>query len=142
MLIIGGCGLGKTNALLSLIKEQDIDSLIDKIYLYAEEWSEPKCQFLIKEYEDVKIKHLDDPKVFVECMDNVYNNIDDYNPTTTKKFLIVFDDMILDIMANRKFQVIFKEVFIRCTKLNTFLVFITQSHFLFQKKPDQILLIT
>ena len=37
MLIIGGCGLGKTNALLSLIKEQDIDSLIDKIYLYAEE---------------------------------------------------------------------------------------------------------
>ena len=81
MLIIGGCGLGKTNALLSLIKEQDIDSLIDKIYLYAEEWSEPKCQFLIKEYEDVKIKHLDDPKVFVECMDNVYNNIDDYNST-------------------------------------------------------------
>ena len=47
MLIIGGSGSGKTNALLNLIKEQDSDSLIDKIYLYAKDLNEPKYQFLI-----------------------------------------------------------------------------------------------
>ena len=55
MLIIGGSGSGKTNALLNLIKEQDNDSLIDKIYLYAEDSNEPKYQFLIKNREDVEI---------------------------------------------------------------------------------------
>ena len=46
-----------------------------------------------------------------------------------KKVLIVFDDMIADIMANRRFQAIIKELFIRCRKLNISLVFITQSYF-------------
>ena len=48
MLIIGGSGSGKTNALLNLIKEQDSDNLIDKIYLYAKDLNEPKYQFLVK----------------------------------------------------------------------------------------------
>ena len=47
MLIIGGSGSGKTNALLNLVKEQDSDSLIDKIYLYAKDLNELKYQFLI-----------------------------------------------------------------------------------------------
>ena len=51
MLIIGGFGSGKTNALLNLIKEQDSDSLIDKIYLYAKDLNELKYQFLIKKRE-------------------------------------------------------------------------------------------
>ena len=55
MLIIGGSGSGKTNTLLNLIKEQDNDNLIDKIYLYAEDSNEPKYQFLIKNREDVEI---------------------------------------------------------------------------------------
>ena len=66
MLIIGGSGSGKTNALLNLIKEQDSDSLIDKIYLYAKDLNELKYQFLIKKGEDVGIKHLNDSKAFTE----------------------------------------------------------------------------
>ena len=46
-----------------------------------------------------------------------------------KKVLIIFDDMIADIMTNKKFQTIIKELFIRCRKLNISLVFITQSYF-------------
>ena len=66
MLIIGGFGSGKTNALLNLIKEQDRDSLIDKIYLYAKDLSETKYQFLTKKREDVGLKHLNDSKRFIE----------------------------------------------------------------------------
>ena len=62
-------------------------------------------------------------------MDDVYNNIDDYNPRRKRKILIVFDDMIGDIMTNTKFQAIIKELFIRCRKLNISLVFIEQSYF-------------
>ena len=51
-------------------------------------------------------------------MDDVYQNIDDYNPNRKRKILIVFDDKIADIMSNKKFQAIIKELFIRCRKLN------------------------
>ena len=61
-------------------------------------------------------------------MDDVYENINDYNPIRKRKKLIVFDDMIADIMTNKKFQAIIKELFIRCRKLNISLVFITQSY--------------
>ena len=62
-------------------------------------------------------------------MDDVYKNIGDYNPNRRKKILIVFDDMIADIMTNKKFQSLIKELFIRCRKINISLVFITQSYF-------------
>ena len=62
-------------------------------------------------------------------MDDVYENVNDYNPIRKRKILIVFDDMIADIMTNKKFQAIIKELFIRCRKLNISLVFITQSYF-------------
>ena len=129
ILIIGGSGSGKTNTLLNLIKEQDD---IDKIYLYAKDLSKPKYEFLIKKQENAGIKHLNDVNVFIECsntMDDVYENINDYNPSRKRKILIVFDDMIADIMANKQFQAIIKELFIRCRKLNVSLVFITQSYF-------------
>ena len=58
-------------------------------------------------------------------MDDVYNNIDDYNLKRKRKVLIVFDDMIADIITNKKFQAIIKELFIRCSKLNISFVFIT-----------------
>ena len=112
ILIIGGSGSGKTNTLLNLIKEQDD---IDKIYLYAKDLSEPKYEFLIKKREDVGIKYCNDPNAFIECsnrMDDVYQNIDDYNPTRKRRILIVFDDMIADIMTNIKFQAIIKEFFL------------------------------
>ena len=62
-------------------------------------------------------------------MDDVYGKIDDYNLNKKRKVLIVFDDMIADIMTNKKFQSIIKELFIRCRKVNISLVFITQSYF-------------
>ena len=86
-------------------------NLIDriKIYLYASDLQELKYQFLIKECENIGIKHLNDSKAFIEhanTLDDIYNNIDDHNPTRKRKILIVFDDMIADIMTNKKFQVI------------------------------------
>ena len=129
ILIIGGSGSGKTNTLLNLINEQHD---IDKIYLYARDLNEPKYKILIKKRKDAGIKHLNDPNAFIECsntMDDVYENINDYNPIRKRKKLIVFDDMIADIMGNRRFQTIIKELFIRCRKLNISLVFITQSYF-------------
>ena len=122
-------GSGKTNALLNLIKEQVYRDVIDKIYLYARDLNKPKYQFLIKKCEDAGIKHYNDPNAFIECsntMDNFYEDIDNYNPKRDKKVLIVFDDMIADIMTNKKFQAIIKELFIRCRKLNISLVFSTQ----------------
>ena len=67
-------------------------------------------------------------------MDDIYNNIDDYNPKRKRKILIVFDDMIADIMTNQRFKVIIKELFVRCRKLNISLVFITRSYFNFPKE--------
>ena len=67
---------------------------------------------------------------------DVYNNIDDYKPNINRKNLIVFESMITDIMINKKFQGMIKELFVRCRKLNLSLVFITQSYFLFQKLSD------
>ena len=112
ILIIGGSGSGKTNTLLNLINEQKD---IDKIYLYAKDLSEPKYEYLIKNCENAGIKHLNDSNAFIECsntMDNVYENIDDYNPNRKIKILIAFDDMIADIMSYKKFQAIIKELFI------------------------------
>ena len=129
ILIIGGSGSGKTNTLLHLINEQ---KAIDKIYLYAKDLSESKYEHLINNRENTGIKHLNDSKAFTECsntMNDVYENIDKYNPNRKRKILIVFDDMIADIMTNKKFQSIIKELFIRCRKINISLVFITQSYF-------------
>ena len=67
-------------------------------------------------------------------MDHIYNNIDDYNLTSKRRILIVFDDMIADIMANKKFHAIIKKLFIRCRKFNISLVFIAQRYFSVPKK--------
>ena len=92
----------KKNALINLINEQND---IDKIYLYARDLSEPKYEYLIKKREDAGIKHLNNPKALIECsntMDDVYENINNYNPIRKRKKLIVFDDKIADIMGNKK----------------------------------------
>ena len=107
-------------------------TILKKIYLDGKDLSEPKYEFLIKKREDAGTKHLNNLNAFIECsntMDDVYENINDYNPIRKRKKLIVFDDMIADIMTNKKFQAIIKELFIRCRKLNISLVFVTQSYF-------------
>ena len=129
ILIIGGSGTGKTNALLNLINNQQD---IDKIYLYAKDPYEDKYQYLINKRERVGINHLNDPKAFIEYsndMHKVYKNIDNYNPDKENKILIVFDDMIPDMINNKKLNSIVTELFIRGRKLNISLTFITQSYF-------------
>ena len=128
-MIIGDSGLGKTNALLNSISQQDD---IDNIYLYEKDLKEAKYEFLIKRREDAEAKHLNDPNAFIgsfNTIDGVYENIDDYNPSRKRKVLILFHDIIADIMVNKKFQAIIKELFIRCKKLIISFTFITQSYF-------------
>ena len=62
-------------------------------------------------------------------MNDVFTNIDDYNTGRKRKVLIIFDDMIADIMSNKKFRAIIKELFIRCRKLNISIIFIMHSYF-------------
>ena len=115
--------------MLNLIKEKDD---IDKVYLYVKDLSKPKSEFLIKKRENVGIKHLNDPSVFTEhsdTMDDVFEDINEYNSARKRKMLIVFGDMIIDVMINKIFQAIIKGLFIRCRKRNLSLVFITQSYF-------------
>ena len=87
---------------------------------------------MINKREQAGIKNLNDPPAFLEYsndMDDVLNDINNYNKNRDKKVLIVFDDMIADIMSSKKFKAIIKELFIRCRKLNISIVFIMQSYF-------------
>ena len=129
ILIIGGSGSGKTNVLLNLKENQPH---IDKIYLFAKDAYEAKYQYLITKREGVYIDHFNDPKAFSEYssdMHDVYKNINYCNPDKENKILIVFDDMIADMILNKKLNSIVTELFIRGRKLNISLVFITQSNF-------------
>ena len=78
------------------------------------------------------IKNLNDPYAFIEYsndMNDVLEDINNYNKNRNKKVLIIFDDMIADIMRSEKFKAIVKELFIRCRKLNISIVFTMQSYF-------------
>ena len=104
----------------------------DTVYLYTKDLSESKYEHLVKNRENAGIKHLNGSKAFIDCsntVNDVYENIGDYNLNIKRKILIVFDDMIADIMTNKRFQSIIKELFIRCRKINISLAFITQSYF-------------
>ena len=129
ILIIGGSGSGKTNVWLNLIENQPN---VDKIFLYAKDPYEAKYQYLINKREGVGINHLNDPKAFIEYsndMHDVYKNINYYNPDRENKILIVFGDMIADMINNKKLNLVVTELFIRGRKLNIYLVFIAQSYF-------------
>ena len=138
ILIIGGSGSGKTNVLLNLIENQPD---IDKIYLHAKDPYEAKYQYLINKRESVGINHFDNPKAFIKYSNDirdVYKNINYYNPNKENK-LIVFDDMIADMIHNKKLDSLVTELFIRGRKLHISLVFITQSYF---KDPKDVTLNT
>ena len=125
ILIIGGSGSGKTNALLNLLNNQPD---IDKIYLYVKDPYEAKYQCLINKCEKVGLDHFDDPKAFIKYsndMQDAYKNIDDYNPKNNRKILIVFYDMIADMINNNKLDLIVTELFTRGRKINISIVFIS-----------------
>ena len=133
ILMIGGSGSIETNELLILINNE---SDFDKIYLYAKDPYEAKCQLLIKKIECARLKYLNDSKVFIEFsndMIDIYENIEVYNPNTKRKILIVFDDMISEMLSNKELNSIATELFIRGEKLNISLLFITQSYFVVPK---------
>ena len=110
--------------------------------MYAKDPYEANYQYLISIREKVGMNHLNDPKAYIKHsnnMHNVYKYIDDYNPDEDNKNLIVFDDMIVDMINNTKLNSIVTELFIRGRKLNISLVFITQSYF---KVPKDVRLNT
>ena len=86
LVIVGGSGTGKTNALLNLINNQPD---IDKIYLFAKDPYEAKYQYLINKREKVGLDHFNDPKAFMEYSNDkqdVYKNIEDCNPNKKVKY--------------------------------------------------------
>ena len=111
---------------------------IDKIYLYAKDPYKTKYQYLINKREKVGLDHFNDPKAFIEYsndMQDVYKNTEEYNPIEKRKVLIVFDDMIADMINNNKLNPVVTELFIRGRKLNISIVFITQSYFRLNSTP-------
>ena len=126
ILIIGGSGSGKTNALLNLINNQPD---INKVYWYAKDPYEAKYQYLINK---VDLNHYDDPKAFIKNsndMQDVYKTDKEYNIDKERKILRFFDDIIADMINHKKLNSIVTDLFIRGRKLNISLVFITKSYF-------------
>ena len=96
--------------------------------MYAKHPFEDKYQFLINKRESIGLNHFNDLKVFIEYSNDM-QDINYYNPNKENKILIVFDDMIADMINNRRLKSVVTELFIRGRKLNISLVFITQSYF-------------
>ena len=134
-----GSESGKTNLLLNLIENQPNN---DKIYLYVKNPYESKYKYLINKTKGVGVNHFNNPKAFIEYsndMHDVYKNINKYNPDKENKILIVFDNMIADMINNKKLNSIVTQLFIGGRKLNISLVFMTQSYF---KVPKDVRLNT
>ena len=129
-MIIGPSGSEKNNYLLNSVQKDN--NIIDKMFLYAKDLEEPKYQFLTEKREKSGLKNLKDQNAFIQysdTIDDIYDEINDYNKNRKRKVLIVFDDIISHVMSNKKAQQVFKELFIRCINLNISLRFLTQSYF-------------
>ena len=102
---------------------------INKIYLYVKDPYKAKYHFLINKRQSTGLKHLNHSKAFIEYsndMDDIYKNIEEYNLNKKHEILIVFDDLIADMLSNKKLNPIVTELLIRGRKLNISVVFITQ----------------
>ena len=98
------------------------------LFLYSKDPNEAKYQLLINKRESAGLKYFNDSKAFIDYsndMDDIYKNIEEYNPNKKRKILNVFDDMIADMLSNKKLNPIVTELFIRGRTLNISLVFIT-----------------
>ena len=124
MLIIEGFGSEKTNSLFNLISQQPD---IDKKFLYVKDPYKAKYPFLIDKRGSTGLKHLNDSKAFIEYsndMDDIYKNIEECNPNKKRNLLIAFDDMIANMLNNKRLNTIVIELFIRVRKLNISFAFI------------------
>ena len=104
---------------------------IDKSYSYVEDPLEPKYQLFINRREKVGIENLINPKAFIDSrtINDVHENLEDYNPTKKRRALIVFDDMIAHIKSNKNLNTIVTKLFLRRRKINISLAFTSQSYF-------------
>ena len=130
--------LGQTNALVKkcIYKNQRPD--IDKIHLYVKDPFKKTYQLLINWWENIEIKRIKNPKAFTlysQTIDDFYENIEDVNPTKKRKVLVLFDDMIADIKAEKKLSVFVTELFLSGRKLN--ILFVFKSEF-YSKMPKTI----
>ena len=99
------------------------------MYLFAKDVYEIKYQLSTNKRESTGLKHFNDSKAFIEYSndyDNIYKNIEKYNPSKKRKILIVFDDMIADMGNNKKLNPVLTKLYITRRKINISLVFITQ----------------
>ena len=104
--------------------------------MYAKDPYEAKYQHLIEKREKVGIDHFNDPKASMEYsndMQDVFKNIEENN--LGKKVLIVFDDMIADMINDKKLNPVVTELLIIGRKINIYVAFITQSYF---KAPKDV----
>ena len=86
ILLTGGSGSGKTNALLNQINNEPD---IDKVFLYAKDSYEAKYQLLINKRESTGLKYFNDSKAFIEYsnyMDGIYKIIEEYNHNKKEKY--------------------------------------------------------
>ena len=122
--------------MLNLINNQ-LD--IDKLYWYAKDRYKAKYQFLISKIESTGLKHFNDSKAFIKNSNDIQNvdkNIKEYNRDKERKILIVFDDMIPDMINNKRLNSIISELFIRDRKLNISFVLLHNHILRFQKMLD------
>ena len=92
------------------------DQVLTKIYFYFKDPFESKYQLLINGREKVEIEILKNPKAFIDYsqkIDDVYEDLEDYNPTKKRRVLIVFDDMVADIKYNKKLSLKITDFFKR-----------------------------
>ena len=100
--------------------------------MYTKVPYEAKYQVLINKRESTGLKNFNDPKAFIvysNNMQDVFKNIEECNIGKERQILIVFDDMIADLINNKKLNSVVTELFISGRKLNVSLVLITQSYF-------------
>ena len=133
-------GSAKTNSLFNIISQQPD---IDKVYLCAKDPYEAKYQFLINKRESTGLKHLNDSKAFIKYsndMDDIYKNIEEYNPIKKRKILIAFDDTIADMLSNKKKLTQWQMSYLSEVERQAFLIFLIHNLILLsQKILDQIL---
>ena len=129
ILIIEGSWFIKTN---SLFNRRSHRPDIDKVYLYTKDPSNAKYQLLINKHKGADLNYFNDSKALIECsnyMDDIYENIEEYNRGKEHKRLIIFDGMIADMLSNKKRNPVVSQLFIRGRKLNISFVFIKKSYF-------------
>ena len=128
ILVIGGSGSRKTNLLLNLIKYQRPD--FDKNLFTRQRSIRIKASIIyFNGREKVAIENFKNPKTFIACsktIDDVYENLKDYDPTNKRRVLIVFDDMMADMECNKSLSPIVTDLFLKGRKLNISLVFISK----------------